>query len=291
MLGRVVKKILMNCGIDLKKMFERVFSCSILLALKENCLNNLVEDLRKIIPDISDQYTSDRESFNAYLELKIRGMHAFQCQLMLKAIQKMNARDIMVVDIGDSSGTHMHYLRELTKKTHAIDSISVNLDINAIERIKAKGQKAILCRAEELELKDRDADLFTSFEMVEHLHNPAVFFHRLAKKTKCNRMLITVPYQKRSRVGLYRIREASYKPCNAEQEHIFELSPEDWSLLMLHSGWRVLYSEVYHQYPYKIPIASYFLGRFWRKYDFEGFWGAILEKDTSFSDYYQDWEI
>ncbi|MHB9156374.1 MAG: hypothetical protein ACYC5N_11930 [Endomicrobiales bacterium] len=33
-----------------------------------------------------------------------------------------------------------------------------------------------------------------------------------------------------------------------------------------------------------------FLSRYWRKTEFEGFWGAILEKEAAFSDRYRDWE-
>jgi len=290
MLKAGIKKILCVCGVNLKDSFEGIFSQSIKFALKENRLDSLAEKLRKIIPDISDQYTRDREAFNGYYELKLRGMHAFQCRLMLKAIRDLNSEKLTVVDIGDSSGTHMRYLKELTKETHSIDTMSVNLDPKAIDRIKVKGLNAVLCRAEELELGDKSVDLFTSFEMAEHLHNPAIFFRRLAKKARGNRMLMTVPYQRYSRVGLYYIRENSYRSRNAEQEHIFELSPGDWSMLLLHAGWRVIYNEVYYQYPRRIPILNYILAKFWKKYDFEGFWGVILEKDTSFSDYYEDWE-
>lgn len=289
MLKRALKKVFCICGMDLKKTFESIFSRSIRRALKEEKLDKLADQLRKMIPDISDQYTCDREGFNDYYELKLRGMHAFQCRLMLKAINDLNKQELTVVDIGDSSGTHMRYLRELTAGTHKIDAMSVNLDPKAVERIKAKGLKAVLSRAEELDLGDKEVDLFTSLEMVEHLHNPAIFFRRLAKKAKAKRMLVTVPYQRQSRVGLYHIRDNSYAQRNAEQEHIFELSPKDWSMLMLHSGWRVVYQEVYYQYPRRIPLLSFLLAKFWRRYDFEGFWGAVLEKDTSFSDHYEDW--
>lgn len=290
MVKATVKKILGICGVNLKDGFEAAFSRSIRCALKEERLDRLARELRTIAPDISDQYTSDREGFNDYYELKLRGMHAFQCRLMLKALEDLGAQELTVVDIGDSSGTHMRYLKELTRGSHKIDAMSVNLDPSAVERIKAKGLKALLSRAEELNLGEKDVDLFTSFEMVEHLHNPAVFFRRLAKKARGRRMLITVPYQRQSRVGLYHIRDNSYRQRNAEQEHIFELSPQDWSMLFLHSGWRVVYQEVYYQYPRRIPLLSHLLARFWRRYDFEGFWGAILEKDTSFSDHYEDWE-
>jgi hypothetical protein len=71
--------------------------------------------------------------------------------------------------------------------------------------------------------------------------------------------------------------------------HIFELSPEDWKPLLLHSGWRVVHQETYFQYP-RLPLLERPLAWFWRWYDYEGFWGVILEKDMTFADCYKDWE-
>ena len=65
-------------------------------------------------------------------------------------------------------------------------------------------------------------------------------------------MLVTVPYVKSSRVGLHHIRNRSRAPVGAEGTHILELSPEDWTLLMLHAGWRVIYQKIYYQYPRKM---------------------------------------
>lgn len=159
-----------------------------------------------------------------------------------------------------------------------------------MEKIKARGLEARLCRAEDLDLPGIDIDLFTSFEMVEHLHNPAIFFHRLAKKSTCQKLLITVPYRKNSRVGLHHVRNRSQGIVFAEDAHIFELSPEDWTLLMLHAGWKVAHSEIYYQYPRKWPIISQLMAYYWRTLDYEGFWGVILEKDLTWADCYQDWE-
>jgi len=242
------------------------------------------------VPDISNQEESGKDIFNNYWELKRRALQSFQCSMMLKALEHLPPMGLTVVDVGDSAGTHMLYLRELIRGKFDVDTISVNLDPRAIEKIRARGLKAILCRAEDLDLREKKVDLFTSFQMVEHLHNPAIFFHRLAKKSLCNKMVITVPYLKESRVGLHHIRNKTGKIIFAEDEHIFELSPEDWTLLLLHSGWSVVQSEIYYQYPRKLPIISQMLSWFWRHADFEGFWGAILEKDTTLSNLYQDWD-
>jgi hypothetical protein len=182
----------------------------------------------------------------------------------------------------------MLYLRELSKNRFNVNIVSVNLDPNAIERIRARGLKAVLCRAEDLELPEKKVDSFTSFEMVERLHDPASFFRRLAKQFGSEKMLIALPYLNSSRVGLHFLRNRSQEKIYAEDEHIVELSPEDWTLLLFHTGWRVTYSEIYYQDPRKWPILSQLMGYYWRKRDYEGFCGALLQKDTPLSDYYQD---
>jgi len=57
--------------------------------------------------------------------------------------------------------------------------------------------------------------------------------------------VMTVPYRRKSRVGLNYLRNEVKKKVYSENVHIFELCPEDWTKLMLHSGWRVIYNEIY----------------------------------------------
>lgn len=271
-----------------KKAFYSVCTNSLKSAAREQGLDRLIVELEGIVPDIKEQY-SVLKIDTKYLNVKVRNMHAFQCTLMLRALENLAPGKLIVMDIGDSAGTHMIYLQELTKNRFDIDTTSVNLDPRAIKKINSRGLKAILCRAEDLDLAEKEVDLFTAFELVEHLHNPAIFFRNLAKKSKCNKMIITVPYLKHSRVGLHHLRNKTGKAIHAEDEHIFELSPEDWTLLMLHSGWKVMHNKVYYQYPRRWPLINQILAFYWRLTDFEGFWGAILEKETTLSDYYQDW--
>lgn len=287
-----VKKFLAAIGINPRKLNNVIAQWSIARALKEKGYDELIDKLRSIEPDLSEQYSSGKEKYNEYLELKRRALHSFQCSLMLKVVKGFDAAEFTVVDIGDSAGTHMRYLQELTKGKHKIDTISVNLDPRAITKIKAKGQKAILCRAEDLSSEmGQPVDLFICFETIEHLHNPALFFHRLAKKSDCNKMLMTVPYVRNSRVGLHHLRRKTENIIFAEAVHIFELNPEDWTLLILHSGWKVVYSEIYYQYPTKWPsLIRWLLRKYWRMTDCEGFWGAVLEKEKTYAELYQDWE-
>lgn len=294
MIKPIVKYIFNIFGIKSEKVYELCYKnlakWSIKMCVAENRYGDLIEKLKKIAPDISNQEEGGRENFNDYWELKRRALQAFQCSLMLKTLEYFSGDSLAVVDIGDSAGTHMLYLKALTMGRYCIDTVSVNLDPRAIKKIEQRGLKALLCRAEKLDLKDRHIDIYTSFQMVEHLHNPALFFRRLAKRSLGTKFVITVPYLKKSRVGLHNIRNKSDKLVFAEDEHIFELNPEDWALLFFHAGWRVVYSKIYYQYPRCWPLVSQFLSSYWRKNDYEGFWGAILENDTAISDNYQNWE-
>ena len=298
MIKKILKKLFKWMRIDYWDYYRRfilnINTKSLISALNEQGYKKLIVDLRKIVPDISDQYSFLKNTLNEhYHELKIRGMHAFQCKLMLGVLDnyhKNTSNKINVVDIGDSSGTHMLYLKDFMKDRLDIDSYSVNLDPGAIKKIENKGLKALLCRAEDLDLGEQKIDLFVSFEMVEHLHNPSIFFRRLAKKSNGDKIVITVPYRKKSRVGLSYLRSEIKKEVHAENVHIFELSPEDWTKLMLHSGWRVVSNEIYYQYPRKLPLLRKIFARYWERTDYEGFWGAILEKDLTYSELYQDWE-
>jgi len=289
----ILKKNLDIFGLNAKELHQKIAHWSILKAQKQQGLSKLVNTLREIVPDISAQESRGNPNYNAYWELKRRTQQAFQCSLMLKALEDISSEKILIADIGDSAGTHMIYLKELTRGNFDIETVSLNIDPRAIKKIRARGLKAVLKRAEDIEAEDiggGSIDLFTSFQMLEHLHNPAIFFRRIAKKSSCKKALITVPYLKQSRVGLYHVRSLSQDFVFAEDEHIFELSPEDWTLLLLHSGWRVIFSKTYYQYPTKWSVMSSFLRWFWKTSDFEGFWGAILEKDQTFSDLYRDWE-
>jgi hypothetical protein len=268
---------------------EKIAYVSIVWGIRQQGLRALMEALRKYIPDISGQEFSDGP-YNCYSEIKRRGLQAFQCQFMLDALAGIGKRVVSVVDVGDSAGTHMLYLRQLTQGKYDLQSLSVNLDPRAIDKIKSRGLEALLCRAEELKL-DRTVDLFVSFEMLEHLHNPARFLRGLSCRHESSRLLLTVPYLRVSRVGIYQVRQNKTGPIHAEEEHIFELNPSDWTLLARHSGWKIVETRIYRHFPGRIPLLSPFLSFFWRRRDFEGFWGVLLERETSYADKYLDWEI
>jgi len=265
------------------KLKHKLAIWSIRKALKEQNLMPIYEELEEILPDIRDQY-SFAEVNSEYKITNIRAMHAFQMDFLSKAIERVGERAIVVsmvsedvsgalkgIDIGDSSGNHTLYLKGLFPATR-FKMLSVNADENAVNKIAAKGLNAILCSLEDLVMfeKYEPYDFGMMFEVLEHIENPVDVLRKL-KKMCIDKFIITVPYLRKSRVGLHQIRQGS-GGYNLENTHIFELCPEDWKLLFAYTGWEVVREAVYLQYPrWCLPLRY-----LWRKKDFEGFWGCVL---------------
>lgn len=275
-----------NIRIYFQKAFFSICTNSLKKAASEQGLNRLVLKLEEIIPDISDQYSTFKLD-TRYLKTKARNLHAFQISLVNKVIEEFQKP--VIVDIGDSAGTHLQYIIGLHSKNKDITSLSVNLDPEAIERIKAKGLNAVKARAEDLLDYNEKADIILCFEILEHLMDPCHFLHQLSLRTNTKYLIISVPYLKNSRIGLHNIREGRKEEVHAENTHIFELNPQDWKLLIRHSGWSIIDEQVYLQYPKKgfFRIVKHL----WKKFDFEGFYGLILKRDNFWSSKYLDWEV
>lgn len=272
----------------------KLLTISLIQSNKERNENLLKQKLSKIIPDLSKQYTTfEIDMQNDYLTNKVRGQHAFQVSMALKAINilKDQASAINIVDIGDSSGSHLIYLDQLIKESGNLkaEMLSVNLDPIAIEKIRSKGLNAILSKAEDLHLQPDGikADIFLSYEMLEHLFDPISFLHNMAEKSECEYFVITVPYVQQSRIGMHHLRAMDTKDIYAENTHIFELSPNDWDLIFQFSGWEIVYNDKYTQYPKSFPynLTKYM----WRNIDFDGFYGVILKKNNIFASKYKNW--
>ncbi len=275
----------------IKDVAIQLMTKSLISARKENKYIELADTMEQIVPDISQQYTEFTVD-SEYMNIKVRSQHAFQMDMIAKACEYIEKNELTVVDIGDSSGTHIQYMQGgAIGGGQSIDALSVNLDPEAVKKIKDKGLSAVCCRAEDLhnseEFSEKEVDLFLSFETVEHLLDPIRFLHELSTKAKCKYFVITVPYLAHSRVGLHQIRNNRTNNMVAENTHIFELCPEDWKLLFQFSGWRVVSEKIYYQYP-RSGIYRLFQP-IWKKLDFEGFYGVVLEKDSSIADKYKSW--
>jgi len=257
-------------------------------------LTAMMSRLRDIVPDVRDQYTDgpDGAEFERYWERKMRGLHAFQIRCALDALDAIGGGGHVIVDIGDSSGTHAAYLSALAKPGQIDKVISVNLDPVAVAKIQNKGGHAILCRAEELALEENIVpSLFMSFETLEHLTDPVRFLHGLADRGGAEHLLFTVPYTRHSRFGGHLMRQsAEHLPAalTPEATHIFELSPDDWALLARFAGFSPVFTRIYAQVPrFPHPLAA--TRPLWKKLDFEGFVAVFAQRDPSLSARYTGW--
>lgn len=268
---------------SLRRARESVLLRSLRAAVSEQGLAASVARHEAVFPELSRQYT-DFALDSDYLRYKVRAQQSFQVAL---AAPVLAARPkAVVVDVGDSSGAHIAALKAmLPDGGHRF--LSVNLDPKAVERVKARGYEAMLCRAEELAAKGVKADVFLSFETLEHLNDPATFLHGLSK-TGCDRLVLTVPYVAESRVGLHHLRAGLTGKVSPETVHVFEFCPSDLKLLAQHCGWAVETERVYRQYPLNSPLRG--TRGLWKSFDFEGFYGLVLRRDDSKSSLYSGWQ-
>lgn len=273
---------------------KRLLTKSLLESCWQRGEYNLKNKMTLVVSDLTHQYTTRQKDMSDRFSVeKTRCQHAFQIHLALKAIkimEKSRKESIIIVDIGDSAGTHVSYLSHPSiYDARRLRTLSVNLDPTALQRIRSRGFQAILCRAEDLEKHSITSDVFVCFQMLEHLFDPIGFLHSISTRGSCKYFVITVPYVRKSRVGLQYIKKSKEGDFYSENTHVFELCPEDWNLIFLFSGWRILFSDQYTQYPKR---GLFNLMKFeWRRFDFDGFYGVILEKDDSFSKRYLDWPV
>jgi hypothetical protein len=157
----LAKLLLRAVGTDSRKMYHALSAASLKSALREQGLLALVDRLRAAIPNVHDQYSEgfDQVEFERYWEIKMRGLHAFQVSCILQAFDHIERKNLVVADIGDSSGNHGEYLKQLAKPNQLTKVISVNSDEIAVEKIRAKGGEAHLVRAEDLDLSSLNADI------------------------------------------------------------------------------------------------------------------------------------
>lgn len=273
------------------------FNCKMLtrslkVATEEQGLTGLVKKLKLIVPDISEKETGFKIE-GPFWSLKVYALYSFQVQLLLKAISFLDSKnneddEIVYADVGDSCGNHILFIKELLSGKRNLKTCSINIDPVAIEKLKSKGLEAVQIPVEKIESIGLKANIIATFQMLEHLHDPATFMYKISNQTQCDFMVLTVPYLTKSRVGMQYIRNQFMGNYLSQDVHIFELCPKDWMLLFKHSGWKPVYQETYYQYPKKHYLRM--SKKLWEWFDYEGFWGVILERDSSWSKCYVDWK-
>ncbi len=161
---------------------------------------------------------------------------------------------------------------------------------SAVEKIRSKGLDAICADALSLGDQGIHYDIVSAFETLEHLPDPIGFLSRIRKVTN-ERLVISVPFIKRSRVGLayildkWPVKWPESKKPTVENTHIFELCPLDWKKIFLHTGWKIADEWKLMIYPLYSP-SRLILQPFWRFVSFDGFWFVSLCKDSEYSSRY-----
>ena len=188
-------------------------------------------------------------------------------------------------DVGDSDGS----VRLLLSK-HFFDeklvSVGINLQETAVEKIRNKGLKAICADALLLSETGVNYDVISAFETLEHLPDPIGFLDGIRKVTN-DRLILSVPYVRRSRVGLTYVsgKWPNDKKPTVENVHIFELCAEDWRRIFWHTGWNIEKEWKLMMYPSN-RLSRFILQPFWRYTSFEGFWFVSLYKDNEYAAQY-----
>lgn len=240
----------------------------------------------EIFPDFGQHYSIPVD--NKEVEQRIRLLVAAETVFVRKAIENVieaNGR-CSYADVGDSDGS----VRLLLNKYSYGDKLShvgINLQKNAVEKIRSKGLDAIC--ADALSLGDQGAsyDIVSAFETLEHLSDPIGFLQDIRKVTN-NRLILSVPFIRKSRLGLAYTSNKwpKDKAPSIENTHIFELSSLDWKKIFLHSGWKVENEWKLIMFPLN-RLSRLILQPFWRFVSFEGFWFVSLYKDSEFSSQYR----
>lgn len=241
---------------------------SLILALNQQNYKDLYWGLERMIPDVSDQYNDLKVGDSDYLKINVRGMHCFQMDLVFGLVG--SEKRLGILDIGDSCGNHIQYVKKWFPEKD-VWSISINPDIRACNKISDKGMSAVCAKAEDIH-RNGKFDLVFMFETLEHISDPIGVLKSLSKMN-IGKMVITVPYVRRSRVHL-----KNWRQKGIEDIHIFELNPVDWKALFDYCGWSVKKEKIYYQYPPFLPF-NYLLKWLWRWVDYEGFYGVVLEKE------------
>ena len=200
-----------------KRYIYRCMEISVNLCQTEN-IRRLVEKLEILYPSLIDARTNYVVS-EGWLTTSFRNLDAFQIDFVLSSMATPKLQS--VIDIGDSDGRHIMYLKALV--SDKINSLSVNLDPEAVKRIQAKGLDAVCEDATLITIDtEKSFDIALCFETLEHLSNPVAFLRGLASNRTASTYIFTVPFVSRSKVSLNYIRRKRMEIVSSENVHIFE---------------------------------------------------------------------
>ncbi|MDO8282169.1 MAG: class I SAM-dependent methyltransferase [Thermodesulfovibrionia bacterium] len=267
----------------IKNIFWSLSRAAVNRAVKENDELSAIWGLSyNILPSLDEHYITARLSEEE--SLRARLLICSQASFLRKVITVISENGQAVnnyLDIGDSDGSARILLKESMKNVD-IDTLGINLQPKAVEKMKQKGLEAECIDAMELSKQGRRYDIVSVFETLEHLPNPIGFLESIHSIVN-HRLAISVPLICKSRVSLRYLDDKwpGDKIPTIENIHVFELSPEDWSKIFLHCGWEIEFEKKVRQFPKKGMLAL-LMKYTWRKISFEGYWFVSLKKNDEY---------
>jgi hypothetical protein len=274
--------------IRIKKFLNRLVKVVSLSAV--HALKNSNRDFRTIwdlslkhFPSFADHFSfriTDPET-----EARIRFLVVVETLFIKESIGCIKKDSLTYADIGDSDGAVRILLTELFSSKE-LDTIGVNLQPSAVEKMRKLGLKAICADAMELGKQNVAYDVVSVFETLEHLPDPIGFLTNI-KPIVNERLVLSVPFIRKSKIGL-RYLDSGWpegQTPTIENQHIFELSPLDWKKIILHAGWAPRREKIFKQFP-ENTYHRFILQPYWRYISFEGFWFVELEKNDTYSSQY-----
>lgn len=247
-------------------------------------MQNMWDVSRQVLPDLTDHYAS--VTVDAEAQMRLRLLLCAQALFIHKVYAGLIAQGQAVkswVDVGDSDGAARELFLRRFPDAAGIETLGVNMEQEAVDMIRRRGLAAECMNAMDLHTRGYDCDLVSVFETLEHMPNPIGFLENM-QQVVGKRLIISVPLVVTSRVGLL-YQSAKWdqrKEARYSNNHVFELSPRDWTKLFRHTGWSIDDEWKVRQYPKTGPLKLV-MQYAWRKLSFEGYWFVSLKKDTTVS--------
>jgi len=270
-----------------RRVFDKISSIAVSRAIQEDEeMRNMWELSQQILPDLENHYATVRLSGENLL--RARMLICAQAIFLRRILNHLKEQGVEIgsyADIGDSDGS-ARLLLEKCMNGAKIRSVGINIQSKAVELIRAKGLEAECMDAMDLNKQNRKFDLISVFETLEHLPNPVGFLQNM-QDIVGTRLIISVPLIAGSRVGLRYLTDkwGQGETPTIANNHVFELSPGDWTKLFWHTGWRIDQEWKVRQFP-KGGLLSMAMQYAWRKISFEGYFFVSLIKDEQYSSRY-----
>ena len=150
-------------------------------------------------------------------------------------------KKVRILDVGDSDGLILKYVKTFLCGEAAV--VGLNFEAKCADNIKHNGVNAIQGDAHYLPFKDDSFDFVFCFETLEHLENPILVLQNL-KKIVTGKIFLSIPnFGRETRI---------YPKLDAQEYHIFEFSPADFSKILSHANLKACF---YREIPVPIPLG------------------------------------